>query len=194
MKPPSRFYRETEMNKIDKHLEASLPLKNNYIQMKTIKNKVWLFMALLIFSAGELSAQVNPVTFNQIKGLQQKEKRLVLVLIGTEWCKYCHAMKQTILNDKKLAGTLKRSFYTVFLNAEDRSDIFFAGRGFKYKPTGFNTGVHQLAEELGTINGQVSFPSLCILNDKNEIIYQHSGFLKSSSMAILLGKLSLHQN
>lgn len=150
----------------------------------------YLILALMLTCAEQLSAQVSPVKFSDIEGLQQKEKRIVMVIIGTEWCKYCNSIKQSVLKDKKLTATLGRSFYTVFLNAEYKQDISFAGRAFKYKPTGVNTGVHELAGELGTINKQLAFPSLCFLNDKNEIIYQHAGYLAPISLASLLEKLS----
>ena len=152
-----------------------------------------LILTLLLTCAERLSAQVSPVKFSDIEGLQQKEKRIVMVIIGTEWCKYCNAIKQTVLKNKKLTGTLERSFYTVFLNAEYKHNIFFAGREFKYNPSGVNTGMHELANELGTINKQLSFPSLCFLNEKNEIIYQHSGFLDPVSLASLLEKLSIQR-
>ena len=112
-----------------------------------------------------------------------------MVLVGTEWCKFCHAMKHSILRDKKLKVPLARNFYTVFLNAEEKNNIVFADRVFKYKPTGVNTGVHQLAEELATIQGQVSYPSLVFLNHKNEIIYQNAGYLDPAKLAVLLQTL-----
>ena len=146
-----------------------------------------LFLLLLITS--ELLAQVRSINFHELKSLQQKEQRLVMVLVGTEWCKYCNAMKNSILRDKNLKVPLTTSFYPVFLNAEDKNPIVFADRVFKYKPTGVNTGVHQLAEELATIQGQVSYPSLVFLNYKNEIVYQNAGFLDPAKLKTLLNTL-----
>jgi thioredoxin-related protein len=148
-----------------------------------------LICVLMLSVSTELPAQVGPLKFSEIKALQLKEKRPVVVLIGTEWCKYCHAMRQSMLHDKNLKAVLASSFYTVFFNAEDKSDIFFAGRNFKFKPTGANTGLHELAEALASINGQISYPSLCLLNERNEIIYQHAGYLDPRAMALLINSL-----
>jgi thioredoxin-related protein len=137
-----------------------------------------------------LIPQPKLVSFEQVKNLQAKEKKLVMVVIETDWCKFCHATKQTVLHNKIVSGILKEFFYTVFLNAEEKNDISFGGRKFKHKPTGVNTGIHQLAEQLGTINGQISYPSICFLNEGNEIIYQHAGYLNPESLTILLTKLS----
>lgn len=150
---------------------------------------LFIVLAFIFLGTSELSAQVRLINFSELKRLQQKEKRLVMVLVGTEWCKYCNAMKNSILRDKNLKVPLATNFYTVLLNAEDKNDIFFADRVFKYKPTGLNTGVHQLAEGLATIQGQLSYPSLVFLNDKNEIVYQNAGFLDPAKLAALLQTL-----
>ena len=156
--------------------------------MKSIS--LLLIAILILSSGGELSAQINTADFNELNGLQKKDKRLVMVLIGTEWCRYCKAMKQTILRDKSIAGSLEHPVYAVFLNAEEKSDIHFADRLFRFKSTGVNTGVHELAEALGSVNGQLTYPSLCFLNEKNEIIYQHEGYLNAASLVTLLDRLT----
>ncbi|HXH98682.1 MAG TPA: thioredoxin family protein [Sphingobacteriaceae bacterium] len=146
-----------------------------------------IFVCLLLVNY--VHAQVRPVQFEELKTLQEKEQKLVMVLIETDWCKYCQAMKHAISKNKQVSATLNKSFYTLFLNAEHKQTINFAGKRFIYKPNGINTGSHQLANHLGTIEGQLWFPSICFLNAKNEIVYQHGGFLDSSSMLKLLNAL-----
>ena len=87
--------------------------------------------------------------------------------------------------DKNVAALLNEKFYTVFLDAEDKSEITFAGRKFKHR-----AGLHDLARELATIKGQVSYPTIAVLNLKNEIIYQHAGFLPPRAMFSILEKVS----
>lgn len=91
-----------------------------------------------------------------------------------------------MLKSPKVSQLLRNKFYTVFLNAEEKKNIFFAGREFKFK-----RGVNELAKELATINGRVSYPTLCILNAKNEIIYQYDGFLSAQGMEETLKKILL---
>jgi len=130
-------------------------------------------------------AQNRIVKFEEIKSMQEKAPKPVVVLIMTSWCKYCHAMKNTMTKDNKVAALLNEKFYTVFLDAEDKKDIFFAGRSFKYK-----AGIHELARELGTIKGQISYPTIAVLNVTNEIIYQHDGFLSPRAMLFMLEKVA----
>ncbi|MBM3401476.1 MAG: thioredoxin family protein [Bacteroidetes bacterium] len=145
-----------------------------------------LILLILILSAlSDLSAQNRIVKFAEIKPLQDKIAKPVLVLIMTDWCKYCHAMKNTLTRDNSVLALLDEKFYTVFLNAEDKIDIFFAGRNFKNKG-----GIHELASELGTIKGQLSYPTLTVLNSRNEIIYQHDGFLSPRAILYTLKKIA----
>jgi thioredoxin-related protein len=111
--------------------------------------------------------------------MQKKEQRMMAVFIHTDWCKYCKAMQNTSCKNKKVEVLLNQHPYFIDLNAEEKRSIRFYGHTFHYRPTGNNTGVHELAEQLGIIGGKISFPSLCFLNAKNEIIYQHEGYFDS---------------
>ncbi|WP_411273688.1 thioredoxin family protein [Daejeonella sp.] len=141
----------------------------------------------LIFSLSIINVrgQNKLLQFEELKALQTIESKNVVILIKTDWCKYCHAMQNTMLKNRKVSLLLRDKFYTLFLDAEEKKDIFFAGREFKFKQ-----GVNELAKELATVNGQVSYPTLCILNAKNEMIYQYDGFLSSQAMEYILTKIS----
>ncbi|HEY1060384.1 MAG TPA: thioredoxin fold domain-containing protein [Daejeonella sp.] len=147
--------------------------------------RILIIFIFVLVQVSELSGQNRIVKFEEIKTLQEKAPKPLVVLIMTGWCKYCHAMKNTMTKDNKVAVLLSEKFYTVFLDAEDKNDIFFAGRVFKNK-----AGLHELARELGTIKGQISYPSIAVLNVKNEIIYQHDGFLSPRIMLSILEKVA----
>lgn len=140
-----------------------------------------LFLLLILNVRG----QNKPVQFEELKALQATKPRPLVVLIRTDWCKYCHAMQNTMIKNPKVSQLLRNEFYTVFLNAEEKKNILFAGREFK-----FRNGVNELATELATVNGRVSYPTLCILNAKNEIIYQYDGFLSVQAFENTLKKIS----
>ncbi|HLL43720.1 MAG TPA: thioredoxin family protein [Segetibacter sp.] len=133
--------------------------------------------------------QITQVRFEQLDGLQKIEKRPVVVFLHTSWCKYCGTMKNTTFKNDKVINQLNQKFYFISLDAEEKQDIQFRGYTFKYKPTGANTGVNELAEQLGTINGELSYPSICFLNAKYEIIYQHNSYLSAKSLSIILQRL-----
>lgn len=141
---------------------------------------------LILITAPYLRSSCQTIGFENIEELQKSEKRPVLVFIQTGWCKYCGSMKQSLLRNAEISTLLGKKFYVVSLDGEEKKAVSFAGREFRYKPTGKNTGVHELAAELGTVNGQLSYPVICFLNQKNEIIYQYAGYLNPEALMKVL--------
>ena len=134
-------------------------------------------------------AQLKTYQFEQIDSLQKVEERNIVVFIHTDWCKYCQAMKNTSFKNDSIVKLLNTKFYFIDLNAEEQRNINFQKQTFKYKPTGRNTGIHELAEELATIDGKISFPTICVLNPDNEIVLQYDQFLNSKDLQIIFTRL-----
>jgi len=147
-------------------------------------SRILIIFSIFLICSTDLIAQNRKFEFEEIEILQKKTPKPLVVLIMTSWCKYCHAMSNTMLKNVKVAALLNEKFYAVFLNAEEKKDIYFAGRIFKHK-----AGLHELARELGTIKKQISYPTLSILNSKNEILYQNQGYLSPSKMLYILEKI-----
>ena len=153
-----------------------------------MKNK--LFILLLLCCAIQAGfAQLHSASFEQIDSLQTIEKRNTIVFIQTDWCQFCHAMKNTTFKNVDIIKELNNTFYFVNFNAEEKRSIVFNKTTFKFKPTGNNSGTHELAIALWTVNKQLNFPVLCVLNSENEIIFQHSGYLKPKELKLILEKL-----
>lgn len=158
------------------------------------------FISGLVLFLGMLSYPNNSYTqlkihqFEEIEDLNKMEQRDLVVFVHTDWCRYCKAMKNTTFKNEEVVEKLNDQFYFVSLNAEEQRSITFAERSFRYKPTGANTGIHELAEAMGTIDGKLSFPTLVILNPKNEIIFQFDGFINDKNLVQLLSQLALTKN
>lgn len=149
-----------------------------------------LIVLMMVFVATIIgSAQLRSHRFEELDSLQNLSPKPVLVFIQTNWCRYCAQMKLTTLKNKQVIQLLNESFYFIPFNAEQKEPVFFAKHRFNYVPTGKNTGYHELAEELATINRSISYPTVSVLNSKNEIIYQYSGMLTTTEMQRLLKKL-----
>lgn len=126
------------------------------------------------------------LSFQQLDSLQKIEEKPVVVFIHTDWCRYCQAMKQTTFQDEAVKIWLDSAFYFVSLDAEAQQDIRVQGQTFRYRPTGHGTGQHELAQALGTVEGKLTFPTLCFLNADYEIVYQQAGFIKASQLTKML--------
>ena len=135
-------------------------------------------------------SQLKTVIFEQIDSLQTIQKKHVVVFIHTDWCKFCKQMKRTTFTDESVISKLNDHFYFVSFDAESRQKITFNNHEFRFKPSGNHTGVHELTVALGTMDKQIVYPMLCILNDQYEIVFQHSGFLNAKDFQIVLHKLS----
>lgn len=147
---------------------------------------------ILIFFLGITSTgfcQLKSRKFEAIDSLQQIQKRKIIVFIHTDWCQFCQRMKSTTFKNQEIIQKLNSDFYFIDLNAEEKRDILFNNQVFKYQPSGNNVGINELAIQLGTINNQIVYPVLCVLNDKNEIILQYSNYLNATDFKLLLEKL-----
>lgn len=98
-------------------------------------------------------------------------------------------MKSTTFNNKEIIEKLNSNFYFIDFNAEEKGDITFNNQVFKYKPSGNNVGVNELALQLGTINNQIVYPVLCVLNENNEIIAQYNNYLSPKDFNTFLRKV-----
>ena len=134
-------------------------------------------------------AQLKTYTFEQIDSLQRIQNRKIIVFIHTDWCKYCQAIKNSTFKNKEIIKNLNENFYFLTLNAEEKHNITFNGRNFTFKTNGTTTGIHELTYELANVNNQVAYPTICVLNSQNEVIFQESNYLPPKDFLILLEKL-----
>jgi thioredoxin-related protein len=149
-----------------------------------------LLLLLLLFSVIPSGfAQLNMVSFEQIDSLQKIQKRKVVVFIHTDWCQFCHAMKNTTFKNEHIIKELNDNFYFIDFNAEEKRTILFNKATFKFKSTGNTSGIHELAIQLGTINKQLNYPALCVLNSENEIIFQDNNYINPKEFQLILEKL-----
>jgi thioredoxin-related protein len=148
-----------------------------------------ILISIFLLTLQQGYAQLKTYQFEQLDSLQKKEARPVVVFIHTDWCKYCAAMQNTTLQDKEVISTLNERFYFIYLNAEEKRNITMLGNIFKYKPTGNNTGIHELAEQLARTKEKVSYPTLCFLNSNYEITFKHPQFMNAPDLLIVLSKL-----
>jgi len=149
--------------------------------------KLFLIFFLGITSTG--FCQLKSRTFEEVDSLQKIQKRKIIVFVHTNWCQFCQRMKTTTFKDQEIIEKLNSDFYFIDLNAEEKRDITFNNQTFKYRPTGNNVGIHELALQLGTVSNQIVYPVLCVLNENEEIIFQYNSYVNPKDFKLLLRKL-----
>jgi thioredoxin-related protein len=146
--------------------------------------KTYLLFTILILISNLIKAQ-KTFSFEDISVLQKKESRNIVIFVETDWCTYCKQMKATTFKNKEIHQILNEKFYFIKLNAEEKKSIRFNGETYNFQPTGFKTGIHELALKFNSKN-QNSYPILIILNPQNEILLQYNGFLNKNELQKLL--------
>ncbi|QSB27417.1 thioredoxin fold domain-containing protein [Flavobacterium sp. CLA17] len=149
-------------------------------------------LTLIIFFFGTTSTgfcQLKSSSFEEVDRLQHIQKRKIIVFIHTDWCQFCQRMKSTTFKNQEIIQKLNSDFYYVDFNAGEKRAITFNNQVFNYRPSGNNVGVHELALQLGTVNNQIVYPVLCVLNEKSEIILQYNNYLGPKDFNLLLEKL-----
>lgn len=151
--------------------------------------KYLLTISLILLTLVQVKAQVRSNSFDELDSLQSVESRDIMVFLRTDWCKYCKTMERSVFSQKELGQRINDNFWFVAFDGESQSPITFMAKQYEFKPTGLETGIHELAEAIGTIDGQVSFPSLVVIKQSGEVVFQFSGFLNKKRMVVLLDQL-----
>lgn len=135
----------------------------------------------------EVEAQTLQWTsFDHLTDSLRKERRPLLIFIHTDWCKYCKIMEVKTFTDPLVVGILNKSFYCLDLNAEETHTLIFLNKKYKFKPSGMNTGVQELAEILGTEKGKLSYPTTVFFDQNLQIQHRIVGVLEAKQLQQLL--------
>jgi len=151
-----------------------------------------LSILILFFGLGTTKAQSIFVDVNKVDSLQKVEQRPMIVFIHTNWCKYCQMMAKSSFTKAGLDKLISKKYYLISIDAEEKNDICFAGKKFRFVPGGNNVGTNELAVQLGTIDEELAYPSLCFLNEKYEIIYQKGGYASNTEVQQILNVLAMN--
>lgn len=146
-------------------------------------------MFIALFGASALKGQDYALTFEKLEELQNEESKPVVVFLHAPWCNFCENMKQTTFKNDEVKELLSEDFYFVSFDGESKENVTFLGNTFKFKPTGANTGIHELAEQLGSKDGVVSYPTIVFLNEEYEILHQEDAFLSAKQLKKVLKRL-----
>jgi len=146
---------------------------------------IWLF---LLF-AFPVFGQLKMYSFSEVERLNKIAPKPIVVFIHTSWCKYCKLMENSTFKNQEIIQIVNENFYFVSFDAEETSDITFLNHTFTFKPTGQKTGVHELATELATINNEVIYPTITVLDTSFAILFQKHSYLNTEELLGILQKL-----
>lgn len=150
-----------------------------------------LLCILLIFfwTIPSSFAQLKIHTFEEAEKLSKENPKPYVVFIHTSWCNYCKMMENSTFKNSEIIGILNTDFYFISFDAESKEDIRFNNHTFQFRPKGQNTGIHELATALATINSQVVYPTITVLQTDFSIVFQKHSFLNVKELLSILEKI-----
>lgn len=152
--------------------------------------KKWFYILLIFFWAIPTGfAQLKAHTFEEAEELYKENPKPFVVFIHTSWCQYCKMMENSTLKNHEIITILNDNFYFISFDAESKDDIYFNNHRFQFIPKGQNTGIHELATALATIDSQVVYPTVTILETDFSIVFQKHSFLKAKELLLVLEKM-----
>ncbi len=152
--------------------------------------KKWVYIVLIFFWAIQSGfAQLKTYSFEEAEKLCKENPKPFVVFVHTSWCNYCKMMENSTFKNLETVRLLNNDFYFISLDAESKRDIHFNNNTFKFQPKGQNSGIHELATELATIDSEVVYPTLTILNPDFSLVFQKHSFLNAKELLVILEKI-----
>jgi len=129
------------------------------------------------------SSKVQWMSFEEALKKGKENPRKIFIDVYTDWCGWCKRMDKTTFDNEKVAALLNEKYYAVKLDAEQKGDIEFDGRTFKFIAEGRN-GYHELAASL--LNGKMSYPTVVFLDEEFRLITPVPGYQQPQDLHPIL--------
>lgn len=159
-----------------------------------MKNLFVFAFALLLFAGIQAQSVENTavetdndniewLTWDQMVEKMEQEPRKVMVDVYTDWCGWCKRMDATTMKDPTVVQIVGEDYYAVKLDGEEKDNIDFRGRTFKFVAQG-RRGYHELPAEL--MAGKMSYPTLVFLDEQFNIIQPLPGYKQARQLETIL--------
>jgi thioredoxin-related protein len=162
---------------------------NSSLKLKAITLIGLIYIGISSFStipSGDVKdekskAELNWLSFEKAVELQQKNPKKVVLDVYTDWCGWCKKMDKNTYTDPEVIKILNEKYYFVKLNAEQKEDIVYKDKTFKFKQ---EYKAHELAVSL--LNGKMSYPITVFLDENMSILTVVPGYLTPKDLNPIL--------
>ncbi len=91
----------------------------------------FLALNLVFLGTAQGQEQIQWMKFEEAIAANEKNPKMILVDVYTDWCGWCKKMDKDTFTDPQVVAHLKKNFYAVKLNAENTKRRFpFMGKTF----------------------------------------------------------------
>lgn len=127
----------------------------------------------LSLRTSDAGSHINWLTFEQLLEKSKIQKRKVIIDVYTDWCGWCKRMDKATFEQPEIVNYINEHYYAVKFNAEQKNEIAFKGKTYKFVNNG-RRGYHELAAEI--TRGRLSYPTIVFLNENLEVIQPVPGY------------------
>jgi thioredoxin-related protein len=133
-----------------------------------------LALAFAMCCSFSLSAQITWMTWDEAIAANKQQPKKLLVDVYTEWCGWCKKMDAKVFTDPAIEAYIKKNFYAVKFDAEQKETILYDGYTFNFNTEATRRGVHDLA--IALLDSRMSYPSIVYLDENRDRISISPGF------------------
>ena len=144
-------------------------------------------ISILFIMSGSIShgqSKVNWLTWEQAVEKNMKEKRKFVVDVYTDWCGWCKKMDKYTFQTDFIADYINKNYYAIKFNAEQKADITFRGKEYKYVSNFGRRGYHELASEI--LNGRMSYPTVVFIDENLNVIQPIPGYQDAATFEMIM--------
>ena len=117
--------------------------------------------------------KINWLSWEAALELSKYEKKKFFVDVYTRWCGWCKKMDAVTFQNSHIARFINENYYAIKFNAEQREDINFKDKVYKFVKQG-RKGYHELA--VAITKGRLSYPTIVFLDEELTVIQPIPGF------------------
>jgi thioredoxin-related protein len=142
-------------------------------------------VCFLFIWAIPLSGQnkITWLTLEEAEAISQKTPKKLFVKVSTSWCDWCKKLDQLTLAEPQIIRYINENYYPVYIDPERKQLIRWQGKEYKT----LQKGPHFINEWVSEyLHGQISFPSIVIIDENFSLIQSIPGYIDAYSMSCIL--------
>lgn len=121
----------------------------------------------------------------QIKDTIPQTQENTIIFFSASWCSYCLLMDSKIWKDPVIMKAINLNYNFISVHQVSKDKYAMEVNGVLYRSNTPNWPT-QLFKDVQLYNKEAIFPTLAIIDKKNQIIYMHQGYIKKKELECIL--------
>lgn len=150
-----------------------------------MKKLFLVFFIVLGAFAQNIQAQniIKWMSWEEAIAKNEKNPKKIFVDVYTDWCGWCKKMDKATFQQDDIARYMNEHYYSVKFDAEQKEDIYFKEKTYKYVSQG-KRGYHELAAAM--LRGKLSYPTVIFLDEEMNMIQPIPGFQNPTNFELIM--------